>query len=644
MTKNHFTTLGLKPGCTEEEVKKAYRSLARKFHPDKNKEAGAEEKFKEIAAAYEVLKNQDRREIHEREVNRPKNFDTPGFTRPGPSASKFGEQTSWSKTFGKQSENKYKNSTFGHFADEGRDPFGQKREKKTDTKPKKKQNTTNSRPRRPWSHEWTEYDTSDTFHDIPEPKPRKTNFSFAFKSFVDDLGVRIDAFFTGDEMPGVFEFSSFFDGPDPFENFLNKGTPSFQNTGRPRPRPRKRNVAHEAGAKGLDDEYLFTPRSSRASSTKATFFTDFGAGGSHFESDDDDMDSRLFKCTYCHKRMPFSQLSTHEPGCALRNGGKFDVSDDEHPDHVDPDDIFDGMGSPEEDQYPQKTGDWRQTHEELLRNIRRAKRAARASQRRYSSANTGTSKETKDEELAQVKCQWCGRSFSHPTAKHHIPFCEKWTKDHGTPLNPAGKTAARDSGSKNQKARAYAKHIPRPRGRSKDSDESDSPRSPRTHFDHFPNIGVHRKRETMTKPGATSGTGLHASYSPRDKSSSPGFNTSGSSGGLGSTSEFGTPPMGAGRAGRISPDSGISGSTANTARGRNTSRATGSKMKGKTTNFTNESTSFTSTLDDSYGFGLSGSRLKPETRAKGDNCPVCKKRYGLHGRLTCTCGVRKTGS
>lgn len=60
MTKNHFTVLGLKVGASEEEIKKAYKSLAKKYHPDKNSEAGAEEKFKEIGAAYEVLKSQDR--------------------------------------------------------------------------------------------------------------------------------------------------------------------------------------------------------------------------------------------------------------------------------------------------------------------------------------------------------------------------------------------------------------------------------------------------------------------------------------------------------------------------------------------------------------------------------------------------------
>jgi hypothetical protein len=54
---------------------------------------------------------------------------------------------------------------------------------------------------------------------------------------------------------------------------------------------------------------------------------------------------------------------------------------------------------------------------------------------------------------AQIKCKWCGRCFSHPAAKHHIPFCEKWTKEHGTPLNPAGKTGPPDAGSKSHRGR-----------------------------------------------------------------------------------------------------------------------------------------------------------------------------------------------
>lgn len=618
MTKNHFHTLGVKPGCSEEDVKKAYRTLAKKFHPDKNKDSGAEEKFKEIAAAYDVLKCKDRREIHEREVNRPKDFttsDTFTFRRPEPKSYKHEDHSSWSRKFGKESENRYKNSTFGNFHDEGRDPFGHKHEKKTNQKSKKKQST-RSRQRRPWSHEWTEFDDTNHFYD---PRPPKSNFSFAFKSFVDDLGMSFDAFFFGPDTPsGAFGFQTFFDGPDPFEEFFKRGFPSSFNTSRPQSRHHKEKVATEKGADGLDEEYLFTSRSSRPhsrlTSNREHFFTDYDTGGMHFnDSDDDDMDSRLFKCTYCEKRMPFSKLSTHEPGCALRHGGRFDASDEE-PD-LKPDDIFDGMGSPEEDQYPQKTGDWRQTHEELLRNIRRAKRAARASQRRYSSATAATSstKDTdmpKDDDLAQVKCKWCGRNFSHPAAKHHIPFCEKWTKEHGTPLNPAGKGPARDLGSKSQKAKEYAKKIPRPRGRSSEGYDSDTSRSPRSHYDHFPNVGVHSKRETLNRPSPTSSTGLNASFSPREKMPSPG--------------------------------PGLNSSTSSTTPGRATNRSTGPGKFRST--FADDDGSYSSRLDDQYGFGLSGSRIKTETRSRGDTCQECKRKYGIRGQVLCNCGVRKSGS
>lgn len=53
--RDYYEVLGLSKGASEAEIKKAYRSLAKKYHPDVNKEAGAEEKFKEVNEAYEVL-------------------------------------------------------------------------------------------------------------------------------------------------------------------------------------------------------------------------------------------------------------------------------------------------------------------------------------------------------------------------------------------------------------------------------------------------------------------------------------------------------------------------------------------------------------------------------------------------------------
>lgn len=55
MAKSLYETLEVSENASADEIKKAYRKLARKYHPDVNKDPKAEEKFKEINAAYEVL-------------------------------------------------------------------------------------------------------------------------------------------------------------------------------------------------------------------------------------------------------------------------------------------------------------------------------------------------------------------------------------------------------------------------------------------------------------------------------------------------------------------------------------------------------------------------------------------------------------
>jgi DnaJ-class molecular chaperone len=59
--KDYYRTLGIKKGATDKEVKKAFRKLALKYHPDKTSEPDAEEKFRQIAEAYEVLRDPERR-------------------------------------------------------------------------------------------------------------------------------------------------------------------------------------------------------------------------------------------------------------------------------------------------------------------------------------------------------------------------------------------------------------------------------------------------------------------------------------------------------------------------------------------------------------------------------------------------------
>ncbi len=61
MAKSLYETLGISENASADEIKKAYRKLARKYHPDINKEPEAQEKFKEINAAYEVLSDSEKK-------------------------------------------------------------------------------------------------------------------------------------------------------------------------------------------------------------------------------------------------------------------------------------------------------------------------------------------------------------------------------------------------------------------------------------------------------------------------------------------------------------------------------------------------------------------------------------------------------
>lgn len=87
MGKNYYQILGVDRKATEQDIKKAYKKMALKFHPDKNKDPDAEDKFKEIAEAYEVLVDANKRATFDRygeeglkgNVRRHSSSDTAAF-------------------------------------------------------------------------------------------------------------------------------------------------------------------------------------------------------------------------------------------------------------------------------------------------------------------------------------------------------------------------------------------------------------------------------------------------------------------------------------------------------------------------------------------------------------------------------------
>ena len=79
--RDYYEALGVAKGASDDEIKKAYRKLSKKYHPDINQEAGAEDKFKEIAEAYEVLSDAQKRAAYDQygHASTDPNFGGGGF-------------------------------------------------------------------------------------------------------------------------------------------------------------------------------------------------------------------------------------------------------------------------------------------------------------------------------------------------------------------------------------------------------------------------------------------------------------------------------------------------------------------------------------------------------------------------------------
>ena len=107
--KNYYQILGVGPEAKQPEIKQNYRKLSKKYHPDISDEENAEEKFKEITKAYEVLSSEDSRAKYDQKLKQ--------------SQQQFGQNNS-QKRQTKRAQTNFSQGDFEQFEDKFKDFFG----------------------------------------------------------------------------------------------------------------------------------------------------------------------------------------------------------------------------------------------------------------------------------------------------------------------------------------------------------------------------------------------------------------------------------------------------------------------------------------------------------------------------------------
>ncbi len=109
--KDYYKTLGVEKNATQEEIKKSYRKLAMKYHPDTNAgKKSAENKFKEINEAYEVLSDADKRAKYDKLGSSWNQYKQDGGS---------GQDFNWSEWFNQRKEKRRSGETVGDFFNAG---------------------------------------------------------------------------------------------------------------------------------------------------------------------------------------------------------------------------------------------------------------------------------------------------------------------------------------------------------------------------------------------------------------------------------------------------------------------------------------------------------------------------------------------
>lgn len=113
--RDFYDVLGISKSAGEAEIKKAYRNLALRYHPDKNKEAGAAEKFKEVTEAYEILSDPEKKKAYDQFGHAA--FDqTAGFGGQGPFGRTY-KSGPFTYTYTSSGGSPFSGGDFGGFSD-----------------------------------------------------------------------------------------------------------------------------------------------------------------------------------------------------------------------------------------------------------------------------------------------------------------------------------------------------------------------------------------------------------------------------------------------------------------------------------------------------------------------------------------------
>lgn len=229
--KDHYKVLGIQRSASDDEIKKAYRNLAKQFHPDKNKAKEAEEKFKEISAAYDVLKDADKKKVYdmqllgdEERANRPR----PPYASQSFSSRPGNFETSWGFTNGNGDDGDFFTSSSFTFMSS---PRGNENERDS-TRRRKANNRRSYGPEHStwnfgWNDENIDADTQAFFRAFGNQGGNQ--FPFMFGNFNGNMFSDFD-----DVFKGFFEhdlhmgMGSMFNDPF-FEMYSTRNAFSFEN-------------------------------------------------------------------------------------------------------------------------------------------------------------------------------------------------------------------------------------------------------------------------------------------------------------------------------------------------------------------------------------------------------------------------------